>query len=181
MAINRPLRIALWLTAIVSAVVFAHELVTNTGIYRYNSAVHSELYDGAATHHGDFGVFAKAYLATREGRIDEARELYGAIDRTAHPSLRADVLFNLGNTYMRQALAYDPEQQRDLALPLLELAKVAFRDALGADSERWDARMNLIIALKHLPDTPDEQPQTLEFDTGAVRTIISADTEENLP
>ena len=126
-------------------------------------------------------LFARAFAAAKRDALDEARAAYGTIDAHGGKRLAAAAHYNLANSYLRQALAYDPEQQRDLALPLLELAKAGYRDALRLDHTLWDARINLALTLRTLPDTVDEKPMELEFDTGPVRTIISADTEENLP
>lgn len=181
MALKSRLRVMLWLTVIVSAVVFAQSWMRFSDVHDHNAAVAAQDFEAAGRHPGDAGAFARAFAASSRGALDEARAGYGTIDAQAPARLAAATHYNLANSYLRQALAYDPQQERDLALPLLELAKAGYREALRLDDTLWDARMNLALTLRTLPDTVDEKPMELEFDTGPVRTIISADTEENLP
>ena len=181
MALKGRLRIALWLTILVAGIVFVRSWTRFSDVHDYNAAVATQDFAAAGRHPGDAGTFAHAYAASRRGALDEARAGYGNIDAQGSKRLAAAAHYNLANSYLRQALAYDPEQERDLALPLLELAKAGYREALRLDDTLWDARLNLALTLRTLPDTVDEKPMELEFDTGPVRTIISADTEENLP
>ena len=181
MVVNRPLRIGLWFVAAISAVVCAREFMRVSDIGAYNAAVVTQGFETAGRHAGDQGIFARAHAAALAGQIDEARTLYGTLSNSTSPDLRVSAHYNLGNSYLRQALSYDREQEQDLALPLFELAKASYRQALQIDAEHWHARLNLVLALRHLPDADVRAPMELEFDTGAVRTIISADTEENLP
>ena len=181
MGLNRLLRPVAWVVAVISAALFAGEFTAFTNISDYNEAIVAGDFEQAGLDDSAYGVFAKAYAAETRGDIDSARTLYGSIGNDVPATVRSRVHFNLGNSYMRQALQFDQEQERDLALPLLELAKVSYGESLRLDEHLWGARFNLALILERLPDTEVKEPEKLEFDTGAVRTIISADTEENLP
>lgn len=93
--------------------------------------------------------FAHALALARAGRYDAALAAYKALGPAA--------FYNLGNLHLRQALKDGPARAAE-SLPLVELAKQAYRDALRADAGHWDARYNLERALRLAPEL-DEQAQ----------------------
>ena len=78
-------------------------------------------------------------------------------------------------------VAMDIEKDSDRAFPLIELAKMSYRKSLAVNSENWDARRNLESALILLPDANPKVPMEVQGRRGAVRTVISADSEKNFP
>ncbi|MEJ8838880.1 MxaK protein [Ramlibacter sp. AN1133] len=109
--------------------------------------------------------FAQALALSTAGRYEAALAAHKALLQGGHGPLRQAVLYNLGNLHLHEALKNGPEHVND-ALPLVELAKQSFRDALRDDPSDWDARYNLERALGLAPeidDRPgDEEPPPVE-------------------
>ena len=179
MALNQALKYIFFIGAIGSAGALITELQAYFEKQRYNDAITSGRYADAGPLLGERGRFANAYGEQQAGNSEDARVLYGTIKKD--PQLKAQALYNLGNSYMRQIENIDIEKDSDLALPLIELAKTSYRASLGLDSENWNARRNLEKALLLLPDSNPRVPMEVQGRRGAVRTVISADSEKNLP
>jgi mxaK protein len=97
-------------------------------------------------------LIAAAKLADAAGDLTTAASLLrGAADRGS-PELRAIALYDLGNVYLRAALRPRAEGA-PAAMPLFELAKDSFRSALYAQPDLWDAKFNLELTLRALPDS----------------------------
>lgn len=90
------------------------------------------------------------------GRYGEAEQhLQRALD-TVEPELRQRSYYNLGNRYLEAARSGDGE-----AVPLLDAAAEAYRDALRLDPDDVDAKWNLELTLREReeqPDAPTPQP-----------------------
>lgn len=147
----------------------------------YNAAIGQARFDDARPYRGDNGLFAKAYAEQQQARYQDARIIYGALENTEDKTLRLAVLFNMGNTYLQQASSIDLEEDTDLALPLIELAKISYRRALSIDSKYWDAKYNLERALQLLPDPKEQRLINVPGRRRTVRTVITPDPEINLP
>jgi len=74
--------------------------------------------------------------------------------------LQARLRYNLGNLYLSQALAEIETGRLNQAVPLLTLAKQAYRQALAADDGFWDAKFNLETAMRLLPELDRISPAT---------------------
>lgn len=181
MAMKSISKILLAFVAVASATGLVATLQQQHAERSYNRALANADYAQAAELGGDRGRFAKAYGLQQEGDINTARVIYGDIGRSDDSALRAAAFYNLGNSFMRQAESLDIDEDSDRAVPLLELAKVNYRESLAIDSENWDARRNLQRALNLLPDANPKVPMEVEGRRGAVRTVISADSEKNYP
>lgn len=103
------------------------------------------------------GRLAAAYLAHRDGRLDEALAAYGEVGGQRDPRFRSVLRFNLGNLYLARAAAFEARGEKQLSISLVEQAKENYRDLLRRDPGNWDARHNLSRALEMLPDLPDVQ------------------------
>ena len=97
------------------------------------------------------GRFAKAYGLQQEGEFEQTLLAYGELE-SHDAELAAAVKFNMANLYLRQALTLRGEQNDDLTIPLIELAKENYRELLRLNSQDWDAKYNLERALSLLPD-----------------------------
>lgn len=104
----------------------------------------------------------------RQGGIAEAAALLRrAADASADPQqvdLRSTAWYDLGNLYLREALRLLQSGADASALPLLELSKESYRNALLDRPDLWDAKFNLELALRVAPD-PDPD------DTGAPQVL----------
>lgn len=167
--------------ALVAAAGLLHELLRQREASAYNAAVRAERNADAARHPGDIGRFAAAYAAQREGRYQDARLIYSALERSADRSLRVAALYNAGNTYLEEAAGIDMKTAADRVVPLIELAKRSYREALALDPDQWDARYNLERALLLLPDAYDKKVVEVEGRQSPVRTVIGGEAEAPWP
>lgn len=95
---------------------------------------------------------ARAAYLRQHQRYDEALEALNAIVGLHGGRLQAKIRYNLGNVYLAQALQEIDAERLNQALPLLQLAKQAYRQALKLDSGFWDAKYNLELAMGLLPE-----------------------------
>jgi mxaK protein len=107
--------------------------------------------------HGASGelLFARAHFLLVRDRIDEAQALSGRIVERGGPSVAARFFYDLGNARSRRAVGAVESSQIDKAIPEVRLAKEAYRSALRADPELWDARYNLDVAMRLVRDFPE--------------------------
>lgn len=101
-------------------------------------------------------LLARATAFARSGDYDNALQGYKLLIQGERRDLKRIALYNLGNLHLRQALRRSAENTAE-SLPLLELAKQAYRDLLREDPNDWDARYNLERALWLAPEV-DESP-----------------------
>ena len=107
--------------------------------------------------------FARALALAQTGNTEQALKEYTALAGSERGDLRQRALYNLGNLYLRDALA-DDEAFRSLAL--VELAKRNYRILLREAPADWDARYNLERALWLAPESEqafiEEEPPEKE-------------------
>lgn len=100
-------------------------------------------------------LFARAHFLLVRDRVDEAQALLGRIVDRGGPSIAARAYYDLGNARARRAGAAVEASQIDKAIPEVRLAKEAYRSALRADPELWDARFNLDVVMRLVRDFPE--------------------------
>lgn len=91
------------------------------------------------------------YLHDRQ-RYDEALDTLSLLIDLPDRRLQVQSRYNLGNVYLNRAMAEIDAGRVDQAIPLLNLAKQAYRRALTLDSRFWDAKYNLELAMSLLPE-----------------------------
>mgnify|MGYP003460504526 CR=1 FL=1 len=102
-------------------------------------------------------VHAEALRQARDGQSRDAHDLYARVALGAGRDLRLRAEYNHGNLLLREAMEMRQATEVDdgRALPVLELAKEAFRKVLRETPEAWDARYNLERALRLAPEPPE--------------------------
>jgi mxaK protein len=99
--------------------------------------------------------FARAVALAQSGKSDPALRIYKSLARSTRADIRRDALYNTGNLYVRDAERRNSDEGFE-SLPLVELAKQAYREVLRASPDDWDARYNLERALRLAPETEQE-------------------------
>lgn len=92
-----------------------------------------------------------AYLRHKQ-RYDEALDTLSLIVGQGDNGLSSLSRYNLGNVYLAQAQAEIDSGRIERAMPLLTLAKQSYRLALRQDPGFWDAKYNLELAMRLLPE-----------------------------
>jgi mxaK protein len=95
---------------------------------------------------------ARAVYLRQKQRYSEALDTLSLIVGQGDSRLQSKSRYNLGNVYLAQAMAEVEAGRINQAMPLLTLAKQAYRQALTLDSGFWDAKYNLELAMRLLPE-----------------------------
>jgi mxaK protein len=118
---------------------------------------------------------AQALSQARAGHFAAALKTYKSL-LEENNEIRLPALYNLGNLNMREALK-NGQGEAQRFIPLIELAKQSYRDALRSDPGDWDARYNLERALWLSPEYDDpmlERSQTPVRSEHAMSTLQGA-------
>ncbi len=102
-------------------------------------------------------MFARAHWLMQKNRGDEAIELFNRLEGKGDPEFRARSHYNLGNLYLARAIALTERSEFARAFTLTILAKDLYREALRLDSRDWDAKYNLEVAMRLVPDLPQAE------------------------
>lgn len=104
----------------------------------------------------DAVLLARAnYLLFRD-RIDEAQTIADLSAARMAPAARSELLYNLGNARLRIAIGAIEQGVLDKAIASVNLAKIAYRQALRIDPEAWDVKYNLDVAMRLVRDLPQQ-------------------------
>lgn len=95
---------------------------------------------------------ARAVYLVKQQRRDDALATLSAILNLGDARLQAKTRYNLGNLYLTQAITQVEAARLDEARTSATLAKQAYKQALLKDSRLWDAKYNLEVAMRLLPD-----------------------------
>ena len=95
---------------------------------------------------------ARAFYFKQKHRYEEALSTLSLIIDKGDKKFQAKARYNLGNLYLEQAMLQVKAMNMNEALPLAGLAKQAYRQALALDSSNWDAKYNLEVAMRLLPE-----------------------------
>ncbi|MDF9391475.1 MxaK protein [Methylococcus capsulatus] len=106
---------------------------------------------------------ARAVYFVRHERYGDALELLNRLETRGDASFRADVYYNQGNLQLIQALDRVETAEIDQARVYAELAKEAYRHALLLAPGHWDAKYNLEVAMRLMPEmdrvsSADDEP-----------------------
>lgn len=100
-------------------------------------------------------LFARGHFLLARDLIDEGQGFARLIADAGDTQLAARFLYDLGNARLRRAVAALEASKIDPAIPEVRLAKEAYKSALAADPELWDARYNLDVAMRLVRDFPE--------------------------
>jgi len=103
--------------------------------------------------------FARASALAQSGKTEAALDIYKSLARGSRSDIKHAALYNTGNLYMRAAERRNADAPFE-SLPLIELAKQAFRDLLRDQQDDWDARYNLDRAIWLAPEIDYEQDES---------------------
>lgn len=95
---------------------------------------------------------ARAIYLRNKRRYSEALDILSLVLGRGDRLLQAQSRYSLGNLYLSRARDEVEAGRINQAMPLLTLAKQAYRQALTLDSGFWDAKYNLELAMKLLPE-----------------------------
>jgi mxaK protein len=95
---------------------------------------------------------ARATYLKKKHRYKEAQANLSQIINQGSQKIQSITRYNLGNTYLTQAIELAESMQINEATALTALAKQAYRQALALDSRYWDAKYNLEVAMRLLPE-----------------------------
>jgi mxaK protein len=116
---------------------------------------------------------AHALALGAAGRYEAALAAHKGLIQDEHGALREAALYDLGNLHLREALK-NGAGDAGAALPLLELAKQSYRDALRMAPADWDARYNLERALQLAPEIDEDASDDAEPAANKERTVTTA-------
>jgi mxaK protein len=165
--------------ALAVSVGIAYEVYRLIGAQRFNAALEGEAFPEVSLRTAP-GRFARAYGLQRQGKFDEAIRAYAEI-KPGDAELEAAIRFNLANLYLRRALELTGGENQDLVIPLIELAKESYRELLRRDSQHWDAKYNLELALRLLPDLDEQSRDDYFMPEHSPRSHVVAPARRELP
>ncbi|HEX4510238.1 MAG TPA: MxaK protein, partial [Burkholderiaceae bacterium] len=120
--------------------------------------------------------YAVAVQLAASAPYDTALAAEKAFLLQAPQPLRESMQYDLGNLHLREALRArrtDPTA----GIPLVELAKQSYRDALRANPHDWDARYNLERALALAPEADEANTDDSDPPANKERTVTTAKVE----
>jgi mxaK protein len=97
-------------------------------------------------------LLARALYLGRQDRYEEAVELLRYLESRGNARFRSEVYFDQGNLHLRRALDAVAQGGFDRAAGFTEPAKEAYRRSLQIEPTNWDAKYNLEVAMRLVPD-----------------------------
>ena len=110
-----------------------------------------------------------------DAALNQLTQVLGEADETLMPV----AYFNRANINLREALSLTSSDGRQI--PLVELAKQDYRSVLALVPEMWDARYNLEIALRLVPEDPAANEDFEKKVISSQRSIESKAFKVDLP
>ena len=123
--------------------------------------------------------FAYAGMLQRQEKSDAALAQLTEVLGQADDALLPLAYFNRANINLREALSLTDSDGRQI--PLVELAKQDYRSALALKPDMWNARYNLEIALRVVPEDPENDDDFEKNVISSQRSIESKAFKVDLP
>ncbi len=178
---NKSLHLAYWLLITIAVVGFAAMLSTAMKLWQANKVNHfienvSE-YEQPLPH--PKALFALAYYNVENDQPQLALDRLTKVLMDNEIILKSAAYYNRGNVHLRQAQAMLPGDRQSFLL--VELAKQDYRRALLLSPQLKDARFNLELALRIVPELPDDEEQFGGNIINQQRTIENIGFRVDLP
>ena len=180
MASKRTLSLVLSALALCCSFWLAHAAWRYHQAQSFNTALARQDWDTLGRDDSPYGRFAAAYALQQQGEIQAALAAYSRIDSDSGP-LRRALEFNMANSYLQRALADDIRDDKDLTLPLIELAKQGYRALLHHAPDHWEAKYNLERALQLLPDNVEQDIEEWHRPLSSPRATSALRADRELP
>lgn len=178
---NKTLVMAKWLLVTVM-VLSGVSVIMNAIEIRQQKHINNFIADPGAFEtvpdHG-YAQFAKAAQLEANKQHDLALEQLTLVLGSDETTLTPLAYFNRGNISLREALSMTASDGRQI--PLIELAKQDYRSALAIQPALWDARHNLELALRVVPEDPDSEEDFEKKIIHSERSIESKAFKVDLP
>lgn len=163
MDLTRKRRRELWLGVVAAVLIalFAFDIGRLVRLRDWNRSMEDGTVTGLKGQLPAPLLFAQAYHQPPDTDYQDALALYKRAEVAGDAALRAAARYNSGNVYFRAGLAMRDTDNEQQAVPLLELAKGSYRQALRLDPANWDARYNLERVLRQRPEPEDQDDSGL--------------------
>lgn len=148
---------------------------------QFNTALEQGDLVTAGSHPSDHGRFAEAYRLAQQGEFQTALEQYGALLSCESQSVVTQARYNMATLTLGEGMRLWGLGDAELAIPLVELAKTGFRELLQDTPEHWDARYNLEVALRLLPDAVAEPELDEVNPERSPRATLTMEAQTELP
>ena len=155
---RRVVHCAFGAVALVCAALATYQSVQLVRSNRINAAITSAQSTGLDDSVPE-AQFARALALAHAGKSDAALSIYKSLTRSKRRDIRLAALYNTGNVCMRDAARRSADEGFE-SLPLVELAKQAYRDVLREQPDYWDARYNLERAFWLAPEFEYESDES---------------------
>jgi mxaK protein len=179
---NRRLQILQWalifalLGGTVAAADFAYKL---WNISQVNAYIDAPILDQKAPQQAQ-ALLAKANALVEHDDAQQATDvLTRLITLSDSEHIKAIGYYNRANINLRHAMTLDAKDNK--RIPVIELAKQDYRTAINLDSALWDARYNLEMALRMVPEEPDPNAFFDKKTMGSERSIETKAFRVDLP
>jgi len=123
--------------------------------------------------------FAQGSYLVDQNENDAALEQYTLVLGSQQAEWLPAAYFNRGSINLREAMAMDGNDPQ--MIPLVELAKQDYRSALKQQPEFWDARFNLEVALRLVPEDPEVDGNFKKQEIYSERSIETKAFKVDLP
>ncbi|MFW5450099.1 MAG: MxaK protein [Methylophagaceae bacterium] len=183
---NKPLQISYWIVVFIvlcSALIAVHSGFTIWQQTKVNNYILSESSGEQQPPRHYKALFSYAYNHASNEQpqqaLDSLTQLVAKAEIKEDSSVRASSYFNRGNIHLRQAQAIEVGELK--RIPLIELAKQDYRTALLLQSNLWDARYNLEVALRMVPELPDDDGVYEQPTISSEKSVESVGFRVDLP
>ncbi len=170
---NKSLYLAHWLLVAIAVISLGFIATTSYNLWqtkKINAFISGEAQTEEVPEHLK-AQFAQAFNDAKQGNKEQALALLTKVLESNQPEVEAAAYFNRANIHLREAQALASDDSARISL--LGLAKQDYRSALLVNSNLWDARYNLELALLMAPEEP-EIVQSIKKGRNSASVVVKA-------